>query len=171
VDDVVLSDNNFVNWWKIVGYVRQDVFIMNASLMENIAIGVAVHEVEMDKLERAVKLSSLSELVKDLPQGVNTVLSERGNNLSGGQKQRIAIARAIYKGAEVLVFDEATSALDTKTEIEITNSINQLGREHLTIVIIAHRYSSLRYCDKIYKLDEGIISNTYSYEELMKSDS
>ena len=171
VDQVQLTDDNIKSWWKIVGYVRQDVFIMNASLTENIAIGLNEEEVDKQKLERAIRLASLSELVNDLPEGVNTILSERGNNLSGGQKQRIAIARAIYKGAQVLVFDEATSALDTKTEIEITNAINELGKEELTIIIIAHRYSSLRYCDKIYKLEDGIISDTYTYEELLKTEN
>jgi ABC-type bacteriocin/lantibiotic exporter with double-glycine peptidase domain len=95
------------------------------------------------------------------------VLGERGNNLSGGQKQRIAIARAIYKGASVLVFDEATAALDTKTEEEITQSIYELGKEALTIIIIAHRYSSLRYCDKILMLEEGKIVRSCTYDQLL----
>ncbi|HTN47123.1 MAG TPA: ABC transporter ATP-binding protein [Flavipsychrobacter sp.] len=170
IDNSILSPNILKNWWRIVGYVRQDVFIMNASLEENIAIGIEAKDIDGDKLERAIRLASLADLVNELPQGSRTVLSERGNNLSGGQKQRISIARAIYKGAQVLVFDEATSALDTKTEVEITNAIHELGKEDLTIIIIAHRYSSLRYCDKIYKLENGEISHTYNYEELLKSE-
>lgn len=166
IDGVTLSEDNIKSWWKIIGYVRQDVFIMNTSLLENIAIGIAKEDVDMEKLNRAIKLASLEELVKEMPDGVYTILSERGNNLSGGQKQRIAIARAIYKGAKVLVFDEATSALDNKTEIEITNAINDLGTEDLTIIIIAHRYTSLRYCNKIYKLESGAISDVYTYEQL-----
>ena len=112
-------------------------------------------------------MASLKELVEEWPQGIYTMLNERGNNLSGGQKQRIAIARAIYKGAEVLIFDEATAALDSKTEEEITNSIQQLGQQDLTIIIIAHRYSSLKYCDKIHMLDNGHILDSFSYQELI----
>jgi ABC-type bacteriocin/lantibiotic exporter with double-glycine peptidase domain len=99
------------------------------------------------------------------------MLNERGNNLSGGQKQRIAIARAIYKGAEVLIFDEATSALDSKTEEEITNSIRELGKENLTIVIIAHRHTSLRYCNKIYELSNGQIRASLTYNELAQRNN
>lgn len=171
VDGVAINETNVRNWWRTLGYVRQDVFIMNATLKENIAIGIAAADVNEEQMAKAVRLSSLEDLVAYLPSGLNTMLNERGNNLSGGQKQRIAIARAIYKGAEVLVFDEATSALDTKTEEEITNAINQLGKEDLTIIIIAHRYSSLRFCEKIYKLDKGEISNTYTYNELVQSEA
>ena len=169
VDDVTLENANHKNWWKIVGYVRQDAFILNTTLAENIALGETLDEIDMTRIHHAVKLSSLTELVNDMPEGVHTMLSERGNNLSGGQKQRIAIARAIYKGAQVLVFDEATSALDSKTEEEITEAINELGKEHLTIIIIAHRYTSLKFCNKIYKIEDGVVSNTYSYQELVKS--
>jgi len=167
IDGTVLSRNNVADWWKITGYVRQEVFIMNTTLLENIAIGEVKDAIDINKVRRAVQLASLDSLVNDLPDGLNTILNERGNNLSGGQKQRIAIARAIYKGAEVLIFDEATSALDSKTEEEITNAIQQLGHEQLTIVIIAHRYTSLRHCDKIYELDNGHISACLTYEDLV----
>lgn len=166
IDDTLLTRQNLQSWWKLVGYVRQEVFIMNATLMENIAIGVPKEQIDREALHRAIRLSSLTELVNDLPEGVDTMLSERGNNLSGGQKQRVSIARAIYKGAQVLIFDEATSALDNKTEEEITNAIRQLGNEELTIVIIAHRYTSLRHCDRIYQLDGGQLSKSFSYEAL-----
>jgi len=169
VDDTELNASTFKNWWKIVGYVRQDAFILNTTLAENIALGEVAEEIDIPRLEHAIKLSSLGSLVNELPEGYNTLLSERGNNLSGGQKQRIAIARAIYKGAQVLVFDEATSALDSKTEEEITDAINELGKENLTIIIIAHRYTSLKFCQKIYKIDDGMISDTYSYQELVNS--
>lgn len=168
IDDVTLTPNNVYEWWKIVGYVRQEVFIMNATLMENIAIGLAKEEIDTERLQHALDMASLSSLVAEMPDGVHTMLNESGNNLSGGQKQRISIARAIYKGAQVLIFDEATSALDSKTEEEITNAIRQLGREDLTIIIIAHRYTSLKYCDKIYALHNGQIDQSLSYQELME---
>lgn len=167
IDNALLTSDNTKSWWKILGYVRQEVFIMNTSLMENIAIGDLKDQIDMEKMQRAVRLASLSSLVNDLPEGLDTKLSERGNNLSGGQKQRIAIARAIYKGAQVLIFDEATSALDSKTEEEITNSIQELGKEELTIIIIAHRYTSLKYCTKIYQLENGHITDSMTYDELM----
>ena len=168
IDGTVLNDGNVKDWWGIVGYVRQEVFIMNTSMMENIAIGEDPAAIDMGRINRALKLASLEELVNELPDGVHTKLSERGNNLSGGQKQRIAIARAIYKGAEVLIFDEATSALDSKTEEDITNAIQQLGQENLTIIIIAHRYTSLKYCNKIYQLENGHITTSLSYADLVK---
>lgn len=166
IDDIKLDKPNIAKWWQILGYVRQEVFIMNKTFAENIAIGIDSDQIDMVRMERAIKLSRLTELVAEWPEGVHTMLNERGNNLSGGQKQRIAIARAIYKGAEVLIFDEATSALDSKTEVEITNSIKELGKENLTILIIAHRYTSLRYCNKIYELVDGHIDNSMTYDEL-----
>ena len=171
IDDTELNDSNYKDWWRIVGYVRQDAFILNTSLAENIALGETPDEIDQEKLHHAIKLSSLSSLVNEMPDGIYSVLSERGNNLSGGQRQRIAIARALYKGAQVLIFDEATSALDTKTEEEITDAINELGKENLTIIIIAHRYTSLKFCQKIYKIDDGMISDTLSYHDLVKSVS
>jgi ABC-type multidrug transport system fused ATPase/permease subunit len=166
VDDQLLNDSNTRSWWQMIGYVRQDVFIMNRTFIENIAIGIPVDQLDMDRVNKAIELASLSGLVAELPEGLYTPLNERGSNLSGGQKQRIAIARAIYKGAEVLIFDEATSALDSKTEEEITNAIGELGKEDLTIIIIAHRYTSLKYCDKIYALESGSVADLISYGEL-----
>lgn len=171
VDGIEINENNYKNWWRIIGYVRQDAFILNTTLAENIAIGESIENIDIERIKNAVELSSLGSLVAEWPEGVYTQLSERGNNLSGGQKQRIAIARAIYKGAEILVFDEATSALDSKTETEITEAINRLGKAHLTIIIIAHRFTSLRFCEKIYTLDQGKISSTSTYDELMKVNS
>ncbi|MBL7718063.1 MAG: ABC transporter ATP-binding protein [Flavipsychrobacter sp.] len=168
VDGKELTGNNIAEWRKIVGYVRQEVFIMNTSLLQNVAIGENADSVDLDKLWYALRMSSLESLVKELPEGIYTVLNEGGNNLSGGQKQRIAIARALYKGAKVLVFDEATSALDAQTEEEITNAIQRLGSEDLTIIIIAHRYTSLKYCNRIYELQNGQLSSSFAYSELIK---
>lgn len=169
VDDTELNRSTYKSWWKILGYVKQDAFILNTSFAENIALGERPEAIDRVRLDHAIRMASLKSLVDDLPEGVQTLISERGNNLSGGQKQRIAIARAIYKGAQVLIFDEATSALDSKTEEEITDAINELGKENLTIIIIAHRYTSLKFCDKIYKIDEGMISDVYTYPELVRS--
>lgn len=170
IDNTPLTKDNTHKWWEILGYVRQEVFIMNTTFMENIAIGEPKDKIDPVRLERAIKLSSLKDLVTSWPDKENTMLNERGNNLSGGQKQRIAIARAIYKGAEVLIFDEATSALDSATEEEITNSIRALGEENLTVVIIAHRYTSLKYCNHIYKIEQGTITDKLTYPQLMAAE-
>jgi ABC-type bacteriocin/lantibiotic exporter with double-glycine peptidase domain len=166
IDGRELELENMKGWWKILGYVKQDVFIMNASLRDNIAIGVPAGEVDDNKLHEALRLASLDRLIASWPEGADTILNEQGNNLSGGQRQRISIARAIYKGARILVFDEATSALDSQTEEEVTNAIHEIGRDDLTIVIIAHRQTSLKYCDKIYSLYGGVLSTPISYQEL-----
>lgn len=170
IDNTPLTTKNIHKWWEILGYVRQEVFVMNTSFYENIAIGEEKDDIDMERMERAIKLSSLKDLVDSWPEKGNTMLNERGNNLSGGQKQRIAIARAIYKGAQVLIFDEATSALDSRTEEEITNSIRELGKEELTVIIIAHRYTSLKYCDNIYRIDGGTITEQLSYNQLMQAE-
>jgi len=167
IDGTSLTKKNVTEWWRILGYVRQEVFMMNATFLENIAIGEPLDSIDIERVNRAINLASLSDLVKDLPDGLHSIINERGNNLSGGQKQRISIARAIYKGAQILIFDEATSALDTKTEEEITNSIRKLGDENLTIIIIAHRHTSLKYCDKIYSLENGLITDCFSYQDLV----
>ena len=169
IDGVELNENNMKSWWNTLGYVRQDAFILNTTLAENIAIGESLEEIDTERIKYAINLSSLNSVVSEWEDGIYTKLSERGNNLSGGQKQRIAIARAIYKGAEVLVFDEATSALDSKTEQEITDAIHKLGKENLTIIIIAHRHTSLKFCEKIYRIEDGSISNMYSYQELVNA--
>jgi len=168
IDGQVLNNDNLASWWHLIGYVRQDVFIMNKSFKENIAIGIPPEEIDNDRLQHAIRMASLTDLVEGWPDGISTILTEKGNNLSGGQKQRIAIARAIYKGAQVLIFDEATSSLDSKTEEEITNAIRELGHESLTILIIAHRYTSLKYCDKIYQMDQGQIIRSLNYSELQQ---
>lgn len=171
IDNTPLTEDNVEDWWIVLGYVRQDVFILNNTLLENIILGQPAEDVNYETLQRAIKLASLDGLVASWPNGINTMLGERGNKLSGGQKQRIAIARAIYKGADVLIFDEATSSLDSETEEEITNSIQALGHENLTIIIIAHRYTSLKYCDKIYRLEKGKITERINYETLVREVS
>jgi ABC-type multidrug transport system fused ATPase/permease subunit len=105
-------------------------------------------------------------MVQELPDGVNTQIGERGTRLSGGQRQRIGIARAIYSGAEILFFDEATSALDTETEEDITESIRELTHSNLTIIVIAHRITTLKYCDRIFQVSNGEITRETGYKEI-----
>jgi ATP-binding cassette, subfamily B, bacterial PglK len=166
VDDVVLNSSNIREWRHLIGYVQQNVYIIDGTLAENIAFGVDQKDVDEMKLRRAIETASLSELVDRLPMGVNTHIGERGAQISGGQRQRVGIARALYSDAKILFFDEATSALDTETEMEITESIKKLAEQHLTMLIIAHRYSTLRYCDKIIELEKGKIKSVQAYSEL-----
>lgn len=158
IDGQPLSEENVPSWQKVLGYVRQDVFLVDGTVAENVAFGIKKSEIDQTKLQNAIKIASLGNFVKELSEGIETGIGERGAKISGGQRQRIGIARAIYHGAEVLFFDEATSALDENTEQEITEAIESLHQYNLTMVIIAHRLSSLKYCDKIYRVENGEIN-------------
>ncbi|MEO8150770.1 MAG: ABC transporter ATP-binding protein [Bacteroidia bacterium] len=166
VDGVKLTDSNLINWRKLIGYVKQDIFILDGSIKENVAFGDT--EVDERRLLRAITQASLSDLVKSLPDGVNSVVGEKGSRLSGGQRQRIGIARALYRDAEILVFDEATSALDNETEAEVTEAIDKLSDTNKTIFVIAHRITTLKNCNRIYELKNGTIQGVHSYVELLE---
>ena len=148
--------------YKVAGYVPQEIFVTEGTLATNIALGQV--QVDYKKVMNALEQAQLKEWAEHLPQGLDTPLGEFGSRLSGGQKQRIGIARALYKQAEILFFDEATSALDHRTEQEINHALQELShqRHELTIVIIAHRESSLAFCDRIFDLDSG---NIYTKEK------
>ncbi|MBE6286953.1 MAG: ABC transporter ATP-binding protein [Mediterranea massiliensis] len=152
IDGRLLTTSNRSKWHKLVGYVPQEIFIMQGTLAENIAMG---QKIDSSKLHEVLQQVQLTDWVKSLPLGIETSLGEYGNRLSGGQKQRIGIARALYKNAEILFFDEATSALDNHTEQEINIALQQLSEQHreLTLIIIAHRESSLKFCNKIIEIN------------------
>ena len=154
IDGEPLSAENRRKWQNSIGYVSQSVFLTDSTLLSNIALGCRQESIDMERVERAIKAASLDALVNSLPNGVNTRIGECGALISGGQRQRIGIARALYKGADVLFFDEATSALDSQTEQSINDAIASLAQSNksLTIVVIAHRDSSLTYCDRIITL-------------------
>ena len=168
VDGQPLNDDNVQNWRKRIGYVQQEVYILDTSLEENIAFGSREEEIDKEKLWEVIRKASLEDLVLNLPEKEKTIIGERGTRISGGQKQRIGIARALYGGASVLVLDEATSALDSETEEEITESIRNLADMNLTMFIIAHRITTLRYCDRIIRMDSGFIDGIFQYHELME---
>ena len=154
IDNEPLTEENRRKWQNSIGYVSQHVFLTDSTLLANIALGEESDQVDMERLREAVRMASLEEFVAQLPSGLNSRIGECGALLSGGQRQRIGIARALYKGADVLFFDEATSSLDNATEQSINASIEALSQANksLTIVVIAHRESSLSYCDKIITL-------------------
>lgn len=143
-------------WHSMIGYIPQQIFILDGNVRDNIAFGIPPEEVGEEKIWTVLKDAALDEFVKELPEGLDTELGERGIRLSGGQRQRIGIARALYKSPSVLFFDEATSALDGKTESEIMESIRAL-KGKITMVIITHRLSTIEHCDHVYRVEDGNI--------------
>lgn len=154
IDGERLDNSNIRKWQNSIGYVSQSVFIADSTLVENIAFGCDSSNIDLERINRVIELADLTEFVASLPDGIHSRIGEQGSKISGGQRQRIGIARALYKNSEILFFDEATSSLDNKTEENINNAIHNLSLKNrsLTIVIIAHRESSLEYCDRIITL-------------------
>ena len=156
-----LTQANMPWWHKCIAHVPQAIFLCDKSIAENVALGVPPSAIDHTRLAQALEAAQLSEFIRQLPQGVQTRVGERGVQLSGGQRQRIGIARALYKQADVLVLDEATSALDGETEAKVMDAIYQLN-PGLIILMIAHRVSTLARCHRIYHLEGGLIRETAS---------
>ncbi len=152
-------------WQSLIGYLPQQIYLFDDTLRHNIALGKKASEIDDDLLTAAVQHAQLSDVAASLPNGLDTPLGENGVRLSGGQRQRIGIARALYHGSKVLVMDEGTSALDGETELEITSAIRKLSGEK-TVLIIAHRLSTVRHCDKIVMMENGMIVDQGSFDEL-----
>ena len=151
--------NDLKNWQSNIGYVPQNIYLMDASIQENIAIGINKRFIDIDRINLSLKLSNLDEFIKSLPDGLSTNVGEKGVKISGGQRQRIGIARALYNNPQILVLDEATNALDTATEEKFLNLINELkNQQNLTVVMITHRISTLNICNKIYKIENNQVS-------------
>ncbi len=162
---IVKNNKEFRN---LVAYIPQDIFIINDSIKNNITLTGKDEVIDDVLLEDVVIRSRLKEVINNLPEGINTNIGERGVKLSGGQKQRIAIARALYNKREVLIMDEATSALDNNTEKEIIDEIRKL-KGKVTMVVIAHRLTTLQHCDEIYEINNGRISEKYNYDDINKN--
>jgi ATP-binding cassette subfamily B protein len=154
IDGEPLVGEKVFAWQKSLSHVPQVIYLADASIAENIAFGLPKDKIDMEQVRKAASLAQIAEHVESLEYGYDTFVGERGIRLSGGQRQRIGIARALYKNATVLVFDEATSALDDETEAELMKAIDGLSKD-LTVVMIAHRLSTVRRCDKILKLHKG----------------
>tara|TARA_B100000212_G_scaffold89261_1_gene65442 strand:+ start:15428 stop:17077 length:1650 start_codon:yes stop_codon:yes gene_type:complete len=148
------NSENLYRWRDLIAHVPQNIFLKDATIAENIALGYKYEEIDFKKLSYVCNQAQLNHYIDSCPIGYKEIVGERGIRLSGGQRQRIAIARALYKDKKILVFDEATSALDSKTEIGILNSLDLLSRD-LTLILIAHRLSTLKSCDRIFKLENG----------------
>lgn len=161
--------NDLRSWQNLLGYIPQSIFLTDDTIERNIAFGVPDDQIDQNRLNKAIRLAQLSELIEQFPDGIQTIVGEDGVRLSGGQRQRIGIARAIYHEREILVMDEATSALDHETENLISQAIKNLGKEK-TIIIIAHRLTTIKHCDRIYRIDQGQIVENGSYQDIVRGD-
>lgn len=166
VDDVLITKANQRSWQALVAHVPQAIFLTDSSVAENIAFGVPREQIDIERVRRAARYAQIADLIEGWPAGYETVVGERGIKLSGGQRQRIGIARALYKQAKIIIFDEATSALDNETEAAVMHAIEELGKD-LTILIIAHRLSTLSLCDAVVELGKQGILRTGSYAEIV----
>ena len=169
VDGTPVTDDRLRAWQRSVGYVPQQIFLMDESVAANIAFGVPHKEIDMAAVERAARIAELHDFIlRDLPEGYATELGERGVRLSGGQRQRIGIARALYHDPDVLVLDEATSALDNLTERAVMDAVHNLGGKK-TIIMIAHRLSTVQDCDIIFLLEHGRVAAQGRYDDLVET--
>jgi ABC-type bacteriocin/lantibiotic exporter with double-glycine peptidase domain len=167
VDGVPLDEGNILAWQDQIAHVPQHIFLMDNSILENVAFGVPGKKIDRERVREACRLAQLDEFVETLPDGYDTWVGEWGTRLSGGQRQRIGLARALYKSASVLILDEATSALDDATEASVVEALDRLHGKY-TIVMIAHRLTTLRNCDIVYRLVNGRIQEQGSFAEVIE---
>lgn len=171
VDGVELSASNIRSWQRCVGYVPQQIYLTDESISHNIAFGLPEDQIDMAAVERAARIANLHDFViGELPEGYDTLVGERGVRLSGGQRQRIGIARALYHDPDVIVMDEATSALDNLTEQAVMEAVQNLA-EQKTVILIAHRLSTVQDCDQIFFLEHGSVVAAGTFDELVSGNS
>lgn len=171
VDGTLVNDDNIRSWQRSVGYVPQDIFLVDASIRENIALGLQSEDIDDAQICKAACMAQIDDFVRnDLPEGYDTTVGERGVRLSGGQKQRIGIARALYHDADLIVFDEATSALDNLTERDVMEAIDALPG-NVTVLMIAHRLTTVQRCDRILVLDKGQVVGFDTWDGLMAENA
>jgi ABC-type multidrug transport system fused ATPase/permease subunit len=170
IDGRPLTGATADGWQREIAHVPQDLFLADASIRENVAFGVAPGEIDDARVRAAAAAADIAHFIEGLPAGYDTVVGERGTRLSGGQRQRLGIARALYKQAKVIFFDEATSALDSETEASVMAAIERLDPD-LTIILVAHRTSTLAFCDQIIRLEEGRLVEAGSFHQIVRKAS
>ena len=169
IDGEIINHQNRRSWQNVIGFVAQTIFLSEGTIAENVAFGIPKNQINLNQVQKVLKLAHLSDLIATLDQGIHTKVGERGVQLSGGQRQRIGIARALYNNAEVLVFDEATSSLDGITEKMIMEAIHDFSGKK-SIILIAHRLKTVKKCDKIFFIDKGRVADQGTYQELIESN-
>jgi len=168
IDGKVINKQNSQSWQRTIGYVPQHIYLSDDTVAANIAFGLNPDDINKEEIQKVSKIASLHDFVtNELPNKYETTIGERGVRLSGGQRQRIGIARALYFNPQVLILDEATSALDNITEKHVMDSINKLSKDK-TIILIAHRLSTVKKCDKIFLFEKGELKNEGTFDELIK---
>jgi len=170
IDNQIITTSNTRSWQAHIAHVPQAIFLADSTIAENIAFGVPKHKIDHELVKQAARQAQIADIIETWTKKYDTFVGERGIRLSGGQRQRIGIARALYKQADVIIFDEATSALDNKTEQAVIKSIESLGKE-LTLLIIAHRLTTLKNCDQIIELGDGGIKRTGTYQEIVSTEN
>ena len=168
IDDIEINTTNCRSWQKHIAHVPQSIFLADASIAENIAFGIPADQIDLNRVRQAAEKAQMAETIESWQDKYKTLVGERGVRLSGGQRQRIGIARALYKNADVIVFDEATSALDGETEQAVMESIKNLG-DDLTLLIVAHRVTTLRDCTQVVELSNGRVKRIGSYQEIIQN--
>ena len=166
IDDQLITSKNYRSWQLHISHVPQNIFLADTTILENIAFGVPLDEIDHELVSECAKKSQISQTIESWSLKYNTLVGERGVRLSGGQRQRIGIARALYKQTDVIIFDEATSALDDKTELKVIDNIFNLNPD-ITILIIAHRLTTLKKCNQVIELEEGRVLRSGTYKEIV----
>ena len=169
VDHTIINGQNLRSWQNSIGFVAQSIFLSEGTIAENIAFGISHDQIDLEQVQKVIKLAYLDEFIQTLNDGVDTRVGERGVQLSGGQRQRIGIARALYHKAEVIVFDEATSSLDGVAEKMIMDAIHDFSGQK-TIILIAHRLKTVQKCDKIFFINNGKVDDQGTYQELLENN-
>jgi ATP-binding cassette subfamily B protein len=168
IDGQLITAKNNRSWQSNIAHVPQNIFLADSSVAENIAFGIPVNAIDMEKVRHAARRAQIADVIEAWPETYSTFVGERGIRLSGGQRQRIGIARALYKSKDVLILDEATSALDNDTERAVMQSIEKLGEE-ITIFIVAHRLTTLKACSTLIEIDSGKIKRIGSYSSIVEN--
>ncbi|MBU6229337.1 MAG: ABC transporter ATP-binding protein/permease [Cyanobacteria bacterium REEB459] len=166
IDGQPLTSDRLRSWQRSIAHVPQHIFLSDTTVAENIAFGVPANDIDLSRVRWAAEMAQISEFIESRPEGYQAIVGERGVRLSGGQRQRIGIARALYKKASVIVLDEATSALDNATEREVMAAVERLSGE-VTVILIAHRLSTVEKCDLIIELEQGHVAAQGSYQDLL----
>ena len=166
IDNIKITSRNHRMWQSQIAHVPQNIFLSDSTILENIAFGIPLKEIDVERVKKAAEIAQISTTIESWALGYYELVGEDGIKMSGGQRQRIGIARALYKQAKVLILDEATSALDSYTEKMIIESINQLSKD-VTMIMVAHRHSTLKKCTKIIELSNGSVVRVGAYDEII----